>query len=421
MRFAAGLSLLLLGAVVLVAYRRRRDVLLALAGFTAAFDTLQVGHVHLATVAAVLVAAASVAHGVAWGRRGGVLAVATLAAAALLASSVVFGRLVNSSAIAVQLLLLAASAGLILVSLRPADADKVLLGLLAGVVLQCVIASLQLAQVIDPHYFIDASGISRVHAFYREPDFLGAFSAIGLILAVRLDMRLLFRVVAAAVCGATLLFSFARGAIIALVLSGLALAVGKRLGRGRIRRVNRLAMVMTAIAVIYVGFVDATVRETFTSRAVGAISSDQRDVAVEARIGQLVTLREMAASAPWHGYGLSAGGRVTGFGAVEYGEASNNVATNWILDLWVGGKYLSLPLILILVGLALLSARTVPGQILVLTLINSLVSNVIFLPVTWLAFALAGSAVISQRMSLSRDATMGHSVTPAGTLGTPCV
>jgi hypothetical protein len=107
-----------------------------------------------------------------------------------------------------------------------------------------------------------------------------------------------------------------------------------------------------------------------------------------ARYGQISGLQSLFESAPWYGHGLSASGRVNGFGSIQYGEAAGSTGSNWFFSLLAEGKLLAIPLIATLVLLAILGNRAMGSSLLMLILVNSLFSNALYFPLTWFAIAL---------------------------------
>ena len=399
MNLAVGV-LILVGLVFLASYARARKLLLVLLGTSAAFDTLQVSAVHLTSVVAGLLLLESVKrHDL---QRRVIDAVALIGAAVLLALSVPYGSLVNSPRLAVQLLLLSGTCASVLLTVQQHEIGLILRGLLLGISAGGFYALLQDLRLVSPNYFIDSSGIDRVHSFYREPDFLAVFAAVGLVLAVRLPLSRHLRLASIGLAVGSLLFTLARGAIIGLVISALAAFVALKLWGDRSRSGSRKhRVILSLVTVLLLAGGSTGLWGAAVSRAAGIFDSGRRDIALQARLGQLDSLLGLAASAPWHGYGLSAAGRVMGLGEVQYGLSRNNVATNWVLDYWVGGKLLALPLIAFFLFVAVVRVGSVAGQVLVLLLVNSLFSNVLYLPVTWLAL---GLALISGQRSRSQAA-----------------
>jgi hypothetical protein len=143
-----------------------------------------------------------------------------------------------------------------------------------------------------------------------------------------------------------------------------------------------------ALFVTVVLAVSPTLRDSLQSRIEGIFATRQ-EVAVEARQQQTEGLLELAGQAPWHGLGLSASGRVGVSGRIEYfGQAANNVASNWVLGWWVDGALLAIPLILLFVGAALTRLTVTSGLLLLTVLVNSLFSNAMLIPIAWVGLGL---------------------------------
>lgn len=283
----------------------------------------------------------------------------------------------------------------------PDDIPNILRGVLAGSSFGSAGAVLQNIGIIPATLFVDSEGFGRVHSIYREPDFLAVFAAIGVILAFRLVRRGPSRLILLAVNGFALMYTFARAAALALVVSAIVTVIANRLAKKRLQRATSkrllVAIVASAIAILAVnGDIRATVEDRFR----GAVDSSS-DISVQARERQFAGLIRLSEEAPWHGFGLSAAGRVQGFGAFEGGVSENNVATNWLLGWWVDGKLLALPLISIFMALALVAARGPAGQILIFTLVNSLFSNLMFFPITWVALALAALSIVRAKKPMT--------------------
>lgn len=395
------LSFVFLALVLLRNVAQPRVVLLWIVGLLAGFDTLQLSGLHLFSLACLLLPFADLRRN----RANAWTPALTVAAAVCLASSVLYGSLVNNASLAGQLVVLAASAALVMLFLRLADLVHVLHGLLAAAVLASVYAGLQTLQVLDPNYFLDSSGIPRVHAFFREPDFLAAFVAMGLVLSLRLPLRRAVQVPVAGLLLVTLINTQARGAWLAVVLSLLAAAGRRRLTARTVReRGNRRTAGYVCAGALATGAwlaVDEGLRSNVSRRLLAVLDGGVQDPSLQARSGQAESLAGLLQTAPWHGYGLSAAGRVTGLGQVEYGTSGNNVAANWVLDWMVGGNLLAIPLIVLFVVTALRGAASTPGQLSVLVLANSLFSNLMLLPVAWLVLALTVVA-LSERSPLPR-------------------
>jgi hypothetical protein len=389
LRIVALLAALALAGIVLATYKHARRWLLIAIGIAAAVE-MQVWRVHVATLlAGLLVTCARPAKR----HPGPIVPVAILAAALLLAVTVFYGTLVNSPTLALQLIALAATAAALIIWCDRDDVPLLLRGVLIGSSVGSAVAVLQNVRIVPASLYVDSMGFSRVHSIYREPDFLAVFAAIGCILAVRLVERRWLQVLLVAVNGVALAYTFARAAALALVVSAIMTVVLTRLAdRERRTRSNKALLVLAVIAAVTVLAVSSSIRMTVEDRLSGALDSST-DISVQARQRQFAGLVNLANSAPWHGYGVSASGRVQGFGEFGVGNSENNVATNWILGWWVDGKFLAVPLIGLFIWLAFAAGRHTGGQILIFSLVNSLFSNEMFHPITWVSLAFAALAV----------------------------
>ncbi|UTT69586.1 O-antigen ligase family protein [Arthrobacter sp. DNA4] len=170
------------------------------------------------------------------------------------------------------------------------------------------------------------------------------------------------------------------------------------------RRGRWAAVVIAAVAAIVAVAAIPQLQEDVAARAstmLGTVQED--DISGQARIRQNDSLFELARSIPVYGHGLSAAGRVGVWGQINtVGESQNNVASNWVLGMWVDGALFAVPLIIFLIGLALVRVRSLPGQLLLFTLVCSLFSNAVFFPVTWLFVGLAMIAAPGTRKALTR-------------------
>jgi hypothetical protein len=374
-------------AIVLVALSRDPSPFLAwMVGATAGFDFLQVAHVHAFAFACglFLLFAARRQEPLKLG------AVSWLGASALLlAATSQVGSLVNSQTLALQLIAMAAAASIVALGTDQASRERMLKGLLAVCTFGALVAVGQRSGLVPYTPFHDSAGITRVKGIYHEPDWLGLFSAIGLVIAFRLRVRHLWLV--AAILSFGLFLSLARAAWLALsvaVVVGYAARLWTQRDQEIIARNRKTIAVLGVLATLLVA-ADGGLRSNIESRIDGA-TSQQIDVSVAARHQQQASLRHLIDMAPWYGLGLSAAGRVQVSGEIQSdGRSRNNVASNWILGWLVDAKYLALPMIGLLLTLALRNAARLTGPLLGLVLINSLFSNAIMLPIAWLAVGLA--------------------------------
>lgn len=390
------LALKIVGALFLLAaiygHKDRRSITVFLVGFLAAFDQLQTVSLHLFSVACLLTIVIDRRPALRSDRRLW-FAITLVVAAAALASSVLFGSLVTHPVIGLQLLVLAFSAALIIYSFTHADIRVASIGLVCGITFTAIIALLQTVHALPPNYFIDSSGIPRVHSLYREPDFMATYLAVGLVVSIRLIKSRFLQISLTALFGMLLFLSYARGAWIGLLVSALVCYVARRIpglvSPSVISRRNRVLVAGAITGFSFVVAIDRSARDTAITRLVN-LSGSTYDPSFEARTSQLAALHQLASEAPWHGFGLSAAGRVTGLGLIDYGNSTtNHVATNWFYDWWIGGKILAIPLIAFFTLITVFAIRSIAGQCLLLILLNSLVSNSVMLPVTWLMLGLA--------------------------------
>lgn len=387
--FLVAISAAWFAAVLVATSRHRSSVLALLVGVTAGFDFAQVANVHLFSFA--------VGAWVLFSPRGTVFALPPShalwlsGAAVLMAATVLIGDLVVSSTLALQLLASAGAAWLIGVKATPEDVRLMLRGLLAVVVVSSVWAIAQKFGYLPVREMTGEDMQGRVMGFYHEPDWLGLFSAIGMLITLNQDFRRAAKVALLLLFGTAMVFASARSQ-----LSGLALVAAVTLAfnawsrwKDRERRRNNRAA-LAAFAVIGLAALAASPATSakILERFEGAVNSAERDVSAEARFHQMESLHYLASTAPWHGHGLSAAGRVGVSGDIYYSSASNSVASNWILGWWVDGKFLALPLIAALLLLAARSARNIGGWLLITVLATSMFSNVTMLPIAWFAIGL---------------------------------
>jgi hypothetical protein len=372
----------------LMSYAHSTRLLEFLIGSTAGLESLQLAHVHIFTMICVLYAVFGARS---TRRRSGPASYLIIAIGTLIVS-VPLGTLVNSKTLALQLVALAGSATIIGLRATPESLTRMGYGLLATCTVGAAVALGQDTGLVPYTPFTDPNQLGRVKGIWHEPDWLGFFCACGILLAFRLDLRDRRQALVVAVLAAGLTISLARAAWGAL---GLVAVLGYFTARtgyfaaSRRTQNRRVLLLATLLAAVFVAL-SPGLRNNISAR-IAAVTGPQaqQDISVRARAAQRAALRTLENTAPWHGYGLSAAGRVTVNGSIDYGVAHNNVASNWILGWWVDGKWLAVPLILALVLLAACTLRTTAGLLLTLILFNSLYSNVIMLPVAWLAVGMA--------------------------------
>jgi len=392
-----------LGLVAVLTHPRRRQILAFLLGVSAGLVAVQVFRVHVFTFLAV---GWVLLPGRARNRGAPRLIAALLAAALLLASTTLLGDLVNSPTLGLQLLGLAASAALITFASSRRDAAAMLWGLLVVSTFGSIVGVLQVFHVIPMDlWHLDVSAIGRPTGIYPEPDWLGMFSGAGVLLSWRLSMARAWKVVFFLPNVTVFVLAMARASWIALLVCIAAAGVASVIQRSRgaintaesgPRRGRRAAVVIASVAAVLALSAIPQLQEDVTTRASTMIGTVQEhDISGQARIRQNDSLLQLATSIPIYGHGLSAAGRVGVWGQIDtLGESQNNVASNWVLGMWVDGALFAVPLIVFLVGLAFARVRSISGQLLLFTLVSSLFSNAVFFPVTWL---LVGLAIIASR------------------------
>jgi hypothetical protein len=313
--------------------------------------------------------------------------------------SVPLGSMVVRVAPAIQLVALTLTSAVIAVKATKEAIHVMLYGLLTVCTFAAAVAIGQRLGII-PSQLLVTSEFQRPSGIYTEPDWLGLFSAIGLVIAFTTPLRTFVRPVVVAVLSTALLLSFARAAWLALgvvIVAGMLRVLWSLLsGRYRGNRVlHRSVVAVVATAVIAALAMPGTGLVSAVGQRISTAGTAS-DPSTATRLDQYTGLNQLAAVAPWHGLGLSAAGRVDTSGTIFYGDAASAVgvgpdvvATNWILGWWVDGKYLALPIIAVLIGLALANVRRTSGLLLLLILVSSVFSNAILFPVTWLAVGLA--------------------------------
>jgi hypothetical protein len=398
-----GLAAAVFALVAAFTHPNRRAILSFALGVTAGLVAVQIFRIHAFTIMAVIYALLPESPR---NRLSLKYVAVMLISALLLASTVLLGELVNSATLGLQLLGLAASAAIVAWRARPQDATAMVWGLLVVSTFGSAVGVLQVFRIIPMDlWHLDVSAIGRPTGIYPEPDWLGMFSGVGLILGWRLSMPRAAKVGFVLTNLMVFVLAMARAAWVALAASLLLLwivsVVSNRKrshpeSEGKARR-GRLAAVVVTITVSVVALSavpqlqqDLSVR---LSSMTGTVQED--DISGQARIRQNDSLMVLARTVPLYGHGLSAAGRVGVWGQIDtVGESGNNVASNWIIGMWVDGAFFAVPLILFLICLALARLRTPAGHLLLFCLISSLFSNAVFFPVTWI---LVGLAIIAQR------------------------
>ncbi|OZD51056.1 hypothetical protein CH252_15855 [Rhodococcus sp. 06-1477-1B] len=375
-----------------VKYEHRELVLTWLVGATGALMALQVAQVHVFTIVVILWALLT--------HRSGRLpvpveSVVVVGAAVILASTVLFGALVNSQTLGLQLVALAVSAAVVGAHVSRAGISRMLEAVLAIVTASSAWALLQVAGVAPIEaWHLDVSALGRPVGFYPEPDWLGLFSGIGILLAWRLPLGRLVRAALLTLNIAAWVLAFARAAWIALAVAAILGAAVYFLMRHRDegsppRRGRWLGVGFVSVTGFLAFELIPSLHDNVLTRLSRTFTVAADDISAQARVNQNAGMLELAQSAPWYGWGLSASGRVGVFGGVNVGEVSrNNVGSNWILSFWAEGGVLSLPLFAVIAVAIALTARTISAQLLLVVLINSVFSNAMYQPIAWLLLGL---------------------------------
>jgi hypothetical protein len=253
---------------------------------------------------------------------------------------------------------------------------------------------------------------------YHEPDWLGLFCSVGIITTLRLDISRPSKIAFLSILGLALLFSLARASIVALaVVAAVAIAMnarGQSSDSSTRRSRNRQVLIAVGTVIALALALNPSLSRRIVSRFQTGFTSTGQDVGARARTQQLEGLETLARKAPWYGDGLSASGRVQVTGRVLYGDVppSNSVSTNWILGWWVDGKYLALPLIITFCLLTLLSIKRLGGQLLLVVLVTSLVSDAVMLPITWFAVGLCLSEIAEAAQQRRDQTRLSESLRP---------
>jgi hypothetical protein len=389
------IGLVLAAIAISVIPRRplRRKILLFLVGASAGLERAQIHKVHLVVfVVLLLVTVGRSEHGFRINRHGLIIPLAT----ALLCSSVELGTLVNSHSFSLQLLLLSVTAFALVATLQPGESKFVLGGLLTLVSASSFYALLQFVHVVHLVLF---QGTSRPRGFYSEPDWLGLFSGIGILLSIRAPLRTWQRLVLVLVNAGACGLAQARSSWLAVLVVALVLGLAMFFKRDvPDRRAGNLRLLMAFLIVgAMVLALDSNARSVIATRfeaispnsTAGLQPGFSNYSSSKVRANELQTMFDLVETAPWHGWGLSAEGRVQPTGIIQYvGVAKNNVASDWLLGLLLDGALLSLPLVILLLYAAIRRLPRTQCLLLLLVLVNSLLSNAIAFPITWVALAL---------------------------------
>jgi hypothetical protein len=405
-------ALVLLGLLVLWVLDSRRIVAAYLVGGTGVLMDVQVGRVHAFTIATLLWLACTKPVG---GRRW-IPALTLGTAAGLLSVTVLFGDLVNSRTLALQLMAFSITAGSLYLRSDAEDARAMLRGAFYTITAGAVVGLLQVAGVIQIElWHTQVSSIGRPVGIWPEPDWMGLMGALGLLLAWRLPLSQLMRTVALSVNGLAFVLAFARAAWVALAVTVIVVVVTQLIASRRAERARgrgSAVLVLLLVAVVLL-VANPDLRSDLGRRLDTLTAGAEDDVSGQARVLQTRALLFLADSAFPFGHGLSASGRVGVTGDLFLQVSSvNNVASNWLLGMWVDGALLALPLIVFLAYVALRELHRLEGQLLLVVLLNSLWSNAVFMPVTWLCLGLAMHQLATRSAAATGD--VGPTVTGAG-------
>jgi hypothetical protein len=387
-----------LALAAVLAHERSKQIKEWMVGAAAGFDFAQVLHVHIFTIA---VAFWLFTGGSAERRKLSGVTTAFLVAAAVLAATAFIGPLSVNHTLALQLVALAISAAIVGITATPDAVQRMANGLLTACLASACWGILQKFGIVPLRHFEGVEAAGRVMGLYREPDWLGLFCAVGIVVTLRLDCSRRRKITFLSILGVALLFSLARASIVALGIVAVVAVVANLLSKSRTahRSRNRQVLFGFAVVVAIVLFLSPGLSSRIMTRFQTGFSNTGQDVGAHARTQQVHSLSSLAHNAPWYGDGFSAAGRVLVTGRIYYGHipASDAVATNWVLGWWVDGQYLALPLIVIFCLLTLLSMNKLGGQLLCVVLVTSLVSNAVMLPVTWFAIGLCLASTAEPR------------------------
>ena len=328
-----------------------------------------------------------------------------------IALTVFLGDLVVNPGLALQLMALAVSAALLASGWNETLRQPILAGLLCATSASSALGLMQVAHLVPTDlWHVEVSALGRPTGFYPEPDWLGMFAAIGTLLAWRLPMHPTLRMALVLVNLSALVLAFARAAWLGVGVAAVIAALvwlrtrsrdDRLMGNGKTGRLRALYLTLFALIVAMGALPD--LRRDLLTRLGSTLSAQSNDVSAQARVQQNRTLSSLAESAPWHGHGLSASGRVGVSGIFYSDQSTNSVASNWALGLWVDAAWLAVPFFLLVAYLALSSLRRIEGMLLIAVLVNSFFSNALFQPITWmlLGVIITTASAVGQPRSLA--------------------
>ena len=413
---------------ILISIKHRRDVLTFLVGASAGLFGVQVFNVHVFTVVLLVWAFTSPRKVM---NKDLALAAVIVVVSALLAVTAITGDLVNSPTLALQLLAMAVGAALLIFRSAIRDVGIMLYGLLTVCSAASLWAILQVAGIVPSELFhLNVSASGRPAGFYPEPDWLGLFAGIGLVLAWRMPVKPALRALIFSANGLAFVLAFARAAWVAVGASILAVVVVTLITRSKedrdvpgldvLPRSGRFLSLAAFIGAVVVALVALpSLASDLVTRLSRTLVADAADVSAQARVQQNDSLALLAQSVPWYGHGISTSGRVGVSGIIDYGDAANNVGSNWVASMWVDGAWLSIPLVILIIGTAIIAVKTIPGQILLIAILNSFFSNVIFQPITWFALGLGLALTVADQAGRSGVLADVSHVAPGRRTNTP--
>ena len=226
---------------VIVGTLKNRDAVLAFAvGMTGALVGIQVLQVHAFTITVVLwVLITRTSFDFKSTKHIAVLLVPAL----ILATTALTGDLVRSPTLAMQLLGLAGSASLIVAFSTESDRRNMTGGLLAFATLSSILGVLQVLKIAPVEiWHASVSAVGRPIGLYPEPDWLGLFAGLGLIIAWRVPLHKRLRIIAITANAAAFVLAFARAAWVAVAVSivlVIAVSMFRSRGRSEERRVGK--------------------------------------------------------------------------------------------------------------------------------------------------------------------------------------
>lgn len=316
-------------------------------------------------------------------------------ACAPVALTVFFGDLVVNPNLALQLMSFALCAACIVGAWRADTHRPLFLGLLTATTASASLGLLQVAHIVPTDlWHVEVSALGRPTGFYPEPDWLGMYAGVGVLLAWRLPLPAKIRILVILINLSALVLAFARAAWLGFgVAAAVAVAVWliqrnhsePIMGNGQSGRLRSLFFTLVALVTAVIALPD--LRRDLVTRLSSTLTAQAGDVSAQARVEQNRTLSALADSAPWYGHGLSSSGRVGVSGIFYSAQSTNSVASNWALGLWVDSAWLSVPLLALITVLLIARIKHIEGSLLLVVLTSSFFSNAFFQPLTWTLLA----------------------------------